>query len=397
VLLTLAFGVMLMAAVLLSGHAQRTVLSSAVLFLIAGFLLGRGGLGWTSLAASDELIGSFAELALFTILFLDGTQLPLKKLTQAWRLPGRALLVGMPLTLGGIALAAHLLLGLGWANSFLLGAVLSPTDPVFVAALLEHEHVPIRLRRLLSVESGLNDGIALPAVMVLLALSSHTEVHILRVVLEAGLGVLVGVVVPAAFLWLAAKEFLPVTSAYRPLGGVAIACVLFGGALLSGANVFLAAFAGGVTIASMRPAFAGELRSLAAPVAEALKLATVLVFGTTLSFPLLLSEGARGLGFAVLALLAVRPAAIVLSFLGGGLSRKEWLAAAWFGPRGFSSLLYALMMLHAGLPNGSRLFAVAALVIVLSIVAHSSTDVAVARTFHEEEQEPQEPQEQPDG
>lgn len=382
--LILSFSLVLMAGVLLSARAQRTVLSTSVLFLIAGLAIGPGCFGWVDLSSRDDVVTRFAELALFAILFVDGTQLPIRELAEAWHLPGRALLVGMPLTLGGIALAGRLLLGLTWTEALLVGAILSPTDPVFVAAILEHEAVPLRLRRLLSVESGLNDGIALPAVMVLLALAGHRQLHPLRIGLDAGLGAVAGVLVPFVFLWLEGRSFFGAASTYRPLAGVAIAGVLYGVTRMIGINEFLAAFGGGITLASQRSEFAADFRRVGEPVAEALKLATLLVFGATLSLGTLRSPGLPGLAFTAVTLLAARPLALVLAFKGGGLTRKEWLAAAWFGPKGFASLLYALIMAHAGLPRGAYLFQVVALVITSSIVAHSSTDAAVARVFHDD-------------
>jgi NhaP-type Na+/H+ or K+/H+ antiporter len=379
--LVLAFGLVLAIAVLLSERARRTVLSTSVLFLVAGFALGGGGLGWLQVDRDGGLVQRFAELALFAILFVDGAGLPVQQLATAWRLPGRALLVGLPLTIGGIALAGRLLLGFGWAEAFLVGAILSPTDPVFVAAILEHQAVPLKLRRLLGIESGLNDGIALPVVMALLGIVGHRRLHLSEAVAEAGLGLAAGVAVPAAFLWLERRRFLGAAERYRPLGGVAVAATLLGLSSFLHLNEYLAAFAGGVCVASITPGLAAELRKLGQPLTEALKLAALLVFGATLRWEWLVAEGWRGPAFAALALLAARPLALVLALFRGGLARREWLAAAWFGPKGFASLFYALLMIAARVPHANRLFDVVALVIVVSIVAHSSTDTVIARTF----------------
>jgi NhaP-type Na+/H+ or K+/H+ antiporter len=383
--LILAFGAVLMLAVLLSERARRSVLSISVLFLVAGFALGRGGLGWLHLQLGDELLQRFTQVALFAILFSDAALLPVSQLRQAWRLPGRALLFGLPLTLGTVAVAGHLLLGLSWLPAVLLGAVLSPTDPVFIAAILEREIVPLRLRRLLQVESGLNDGLALPIVTLMLALVGHRDPHPTGVLLESALGIGLGVLVPLLPLHLERRAFFAASEAYRPLGGFAIGCVLFGAASLLHANEFLAAFAGGVTAASVGPQHASSLRQLGRPLAEILKLAALLIFGAVLTLPALLRFGAAGLVFAAVALLVARPLGLVLALLGGGLPRREWLVAAWFGPKGFASLLYALTIVQAGLPDGQVLFDVSALVIVISILAHSSTDVLVARLFQERE------------
>lgn len=381
----LCFGLLLMIAVLVSQRADRTILSTSVIFLAAGFLIGNGGLKLVSVTAGRSVIETFAELALFAILFTDGARLPVREVIAASNLPGRALLVGMPLTIGGLALAAHFILKVTWIDALLLGAILSPTDPVFVESILRRQVVPLRLRRLLSVESGMNDGLALPLVMVLFVVANHGQVHALRTILDAVLGVPLGVAVAMAFLWLENLPFLGPTSQYAPLAGVAIGLVLLGLAHLTGVNEFLAAFSGGITLVTMCPKLAQEFLRLGAPLAEAIKLATLLVFGSLLTTQFLMASGIAGLFFAVVAILMARPLAILLAFINGGLSTKEWLAAAWFGPKGFASLLYALLMLQAALPHARYLFQVVALTISISIIAHSSTDVAVAKIFREEE------------
>jgi NhaP-type Na+/H+ or K+/H+ antiporter len=172
VVLIALYGAALLAAVLVSGVAARTVLSTALLFLLAGAIVGDGGLGLVSLDPQDPIETQLADLALFSVLFTDGMRAGMRELRQGGRLAGRALGVGMPLTFLGIALLTELLTPLNWTASFLVGAILSPTDPVFAAAIVGRTDVPVRLRRLLNLESGLNDGLALPVVLVLLAFGS---------------------------------------------------------------------------------------------------------------------------------------------------------------------------------------------------------------------------------
>ncbi len=162
--LFLVFAATLLAAVLLSGLAERTVLSTAVLFLVVGFLTG-GVTDLLTIRPEDPLTIRLAELALFAVLFTDGMRVGVQDLAYAWRLPGRALILGLPLTLLLTAVLAHFVAGLSWLTSFLVGAVLSPTDPVFASALVGREEVPLRLRRLLNVESGVNDGLACPSLL----------------------------------------------------------------------------------------------------------------------------------------------------------------------------------------------------------------------------------------
>jgi NhaP-type Na+/H+ or K+/H+ antiporter len=123
--LVLVFAGTLLTAVLLSGLAERTVLSTAVLFLVVGFLTG-GVANVLTLRPEDSLTTRLAELALFAVLFTDGMRVGVRDLVYAWRLPGRALLLGLPLTLLFTALLVHFVVGLPWVASFVVGAVLSP-------------------------------------------------------------------------------------------------------------------------------------------------------------------------------------------------------------------------------------------------------------------------------
>src|SRR6476660_5131277 len=132
----LLFALALLLAVLLSDLAYRSVLSTAVLFLVVGFAFGSGGLGIIALDPGSPAVRILADLALFGILFSDGMRVDLADLRASWRPPGRALLLGLPLTLLGTALAGHFLAGLPWIEALLVGAVLSPTDPVFAAAIV---------------------------------------------------------------------------------------------------------------------------------------------------------------------------------------------------------------------------------------------------------------------
>jgi NhaP-type Na+/H+ or K+/H+ antiporter len=154
IVLLLTFAIVLLLAVLVSALAHRTILSTAVLFLAAGFILGPDTTGGLDVDAESPIVGILAELALFAVLFTDGMRVGWADLRSAWRLPGRALGWGLPLTLLITALAAHFVVGLGWAEALLIGAILAPTDPVFASALVGNEKVPARLRHLLNVESG---------------------------------------------------------------------------------------------------------------------------------------------------------------------------------------------------------------------------------------------------
>lgn len=377
----LAFAVLLLLASLLSELAHRSVLSTAVLFLVAGFLIGNEVTGLVAISPSDPVVVTFAELALFSVLFTDGMRVGVRDLRAAWRLPGRALLLGMPLTLVLTAALAVLVAGLRWPEALLLGAALAPTDPVFAAAIVGREEVPARLRHLLNVESGLNDGLALPVVLVALALAGGPEVEAVTLLEELAVGVAIGVAIPWATALLERSRFFAATSGYEPLGIFAVGLIVLAVAELTHGNLFLAAFAAGVTVATVSPELREAFHRFGDFVTELLKLAALLVFGALIS-PSFLSEiPVAGYVFAALALLVARPVALSLALLGSDLPLREQAVAAWFGPKGFASVVYGLLILNRGVARADALFHLVALVIVASILAHSSTDVLIARWF----------------
>ncbi|HEV2094682.1 MAG TPA: cation:proton antiporter [Rubrobacter sp.] len=378
--LLLVFAATLLAAVLLSGLSERTVLSTAVLFLVVGFLAG-GVTDLLTVRPEDPLTIRLAELALFAVLFTDGMRLGVRDLTYAWRLPGRALLLGLPLTLLLTAVLAHFVAGLPWLTSFLVGAVLSPTDPVFASALVGREEVPLRLRRLLNVESGVNDGLALPIVVVLLAVAGRGEVEAATIAEELALGVIIGVAVPWIALRLERRRLFDLTESYEPLYAFSVGLLVLALGYVTHANLFLAAFSAGITVVSVSPRFRDAFHQFGELLAELLKLAAILVFGALVSPAFLTEIGLGGYVFALLALILVRPAALAVSFLGARINLPEFAAAAWFGPKGFASVVYGLLVLESGVNLSGEMFHLIALVVAASILLHSSTDVAVARRF----------------
>ncbi len=378
--LFLVFAATLLAAVLLSGLAERTVLSTAVLFLVVGFLAG-GVTNFLTIRPEDPLTIRLAELALFAVLFTDGMRVGVRDLAYAWRLPGRALLLGLPLTLLFTAVLAHFVAGLPWLASFLVGAVLSPTDPVFASALVGREEVPLRLRRLLNVESGVNDGLALPIVVVLLAVASQQEVEAVTIAEELALGVVIGVVVPWIALRLERTRLFDLAESYEPLYAFSVGLLVLALGYVTHANLFLAAFSAGITVVSVSPRFKDAFHQFGELLAELLKLAAILVFGALISLTFLMEIGLGGYVFALLALVVVRPVALAVSFLGARINLPEFAAAAWFGPKGFASVVYGLLVLESGVNLSGEMFHLIALVVAASILLHSSTDVVVARQF----------------
>jgi NhaP-type Na+/H+ or K+/H+ antiporter len=379
VALVIAYGIVLLISVSLSGVAARTVLSTALMFLVAGALIGPGGFDIVEIGTNDPLVAVLSDIALFTVLFTDGQRANVSALKENWRLSGRALGLAMPLTMVGVAIPAHFLAGLSWPTAFVLGAILSPTDPVFAAALVGRDDVPLRLRRLLNVESGLNDGLALPFVLIFLATAQHEPSGLVDVGIELVLGLLIGIAIPALVALAWRSKILTAEPRLQALGPLAIAIIIYGVCHATHANPYLAAFAAGSTLATLDHVAAHQFEPFGDLLAEVTKFAALLVFGALITPERLSHLDWTEWLLAVLAIVLVRPASMLLSLLGSPLTRGERLAAAWFGPKGFASVIYGLLALQAGIPDGELVFDLVAVTIALSVILHSSTDVPVAR------------------
>jgi NhaP-type Na+/H+ or K+/H+ antiporter len=383
--LVLAFGLILSVAVALSGLAHRSILSLAAMFLVAGFVAGPAVLGVADGVHAGAFLAGAAEVALFVVLFTDGLHLSFRDLWESRRLPGRALLLGAPLAFGATVVLAHVLVGLSWMQAFLVAAVLAPTDPVFASALVGREEVPTRLRRLLNVESGLNDGLALPVVIIALDALGSQGTSALALLLEIAAGIVLGLVVPWALRRLIAIRAFAVTPKYAAFEPIAAAILLFAVADLTHANVFLAGFIGGLTTRSADPQVRdGDFGVVAGIVTELVKLSATFLFGASLSVSTLTEVPLGAYLFAVLVLVAIRPAALNVALVGSELDARERLAAAWFGPKGFASIVYALLVRGSEASDAELMFHVVAIAVVLSMLLHSSTDAVVAGRFERE-------------
>ncbi|MGW0393409.1 cation:proton antiporter [Streptomyces sp. NPDC003042] len=384
--LVAVFGVALLIAVLFSGLAARTVLSTSLLFLVGGALVSDGFLGLIHITADSPIVAVTADLALFAVLFTDGMHVSFPKLRENWKNPARALGLGMPLAMAGMALITHYLVGLDWTTSFLVGAVLAPTDPVFASAIVGRKEVPAKLRQLLNVESGINDGLALPVVLILIAVAGPTsgqvQASIPVIGMELGLGLVFGIVLPLAVAGLVRLRLLGAEPKLQPLLPLATGIILYGLCHLTHANPYLAAFSAGAVLAAVSPEAKTVFEPLGEALAELAKFAALLVFGALLTPQLFGDLPWGGYVAVVLAIVLIRPASLLLSLLGTRLDRREKLVAAWFGPKGFASVVYGLLVLQAGIPQGKEAYTLIAICIAFSIIAHSSTDVPIARLFH---------------
>ncbi len=376
-------GALLMVGALVSGLARRSMLSLAALFVLAGFLLGNGGLDWVDFRARSSFVEDLAFAALIVILFRDGLEVEGEMLQRAWHLPLRKLVLAMPLTTIIAASAARLLIGLSWTESFLLGALLAPTDPVLTSSIVTNERVPRLIRHSLNLESGLNDGLALPAVLAFAAALSADSGHFVwwRFVLQdVGLGFLYGI----ACGWIASllmprkgerppEERIPAHQ--RSLFALGVAFATYGVTVLSPkGNGFIAVFVAAIVLSVRRPEVRELFERNSEQLVEIVKLGIFFVFGSLLTLHAFTREGWAALAFVAVMFALARPLAVWLSLLGTSTDTPTRLFMGWFGPKGVASMTFALIVLHDQIANGVRIFDLTALVVFCSIVLHGVSD-----------------------
>ena len=380
-----AFAVVVIAFVSQSRQLDRLHLTAPIVFTTVGAVSA-----WAvGTHAEPAVVHDLAELTLALILFHDAAQVQPRQLRSDALLCVRLLLVGLPLTiLVGFAAAQLLMPGVGVWLALLLGAALAPTDAGLGAATVLNPVVPVRVRRILNVESGLNDGLATPVVLLAIAAAGGTSAGsgdtLAAAAGELALGVLVGVLLGAGSGWLLSRAHRAghVDPGLLSVGVLAVPLACYYGALAAHGNGFVAAFVSGTAFAAVAGELGGTEAGGDAPDLETTaSLSAVLgcavwaLFGILGVAKLGTTATWRGLGFAVLSLTLVRMVPVALALVGSGLRRQTVLFVGWFGPRGLASVVFALIAIES-LPDSSELEAVGGAItmtVLLSVVLHGVT------------------------
>lgn len=376
-------GGLLIVGSLLSGLARRSMLSLAALFVLAGFLLGQGATGVLHFRASSGFVTDLATVALIVILFRDGLEVDGELLQRHWQLPVRKLVVAMPITAVLVALLARALVGLGWTEAFLLGALLAPTDPVLSSGVVTDPRVPRIIRHSLNLESGLNDGLALPAVLAFAAALQANSGHFVWwhfVLQDVGLGFAFGLVLGllgSLLMTEASGERLdrPIPAHQKALYGLGLAFATYGLTVLPPhGNGFIAVFVAAIVIGIRRPDLRRYFAERAQEVVEIVKLGIFAVFGSLLTIHGLFSDGWAAVALVAGTLLLARPVAVWIALAGTRLGTASKAFMAWFGPKGVATMTFSLLILGRDVQSGQRIFNIAALAVFASILLHGITD-----------------------
>lgn len=371
-------GIVILVTALLSGAIDRSGLPQAAIFLLLGAVLGPAGLGLINLTLQSPTLQAIATVGLVLVLFSDAIVVDTKEVRRERRL---ALVVLGP---GGlipaliIAVAGWLLLDLSAAEAAILGAALGSIDPVLLRSLLRHPGLPSRARVALRLESGMDDAVLLPIVVLgILTITAGGVIEPVELgghavglfILGPGLGALIGYT--TIKLLEQVRSRAGVRRDYESLYALGVAFTAFAGAEAVGGSGFLAAFAAGLVVASLDVELCDCFLDYGQASAEVFLLFTFVAFGAGLIWSGLTVADLPTLGFASVALLARTLVLLpVLKWL--GVDDRSRRLIAWFGPRGLSSLLLILLPVFAGVPGSERLFAITSLVVLLSVVLHGA-------------------------
>jgi NhaP-type Na+/H+ or K+/H+ antiporter len=367
----------------IAGRVERTWISGPIVFTAFGVLLGPVGVNLLATERNPELLKSMAELTLALVLFIDAAGADLGVLRQTKRLPVRLLAIGLPLTL---------LLGFGIGKLMfgdwpvlevaLLATILAPTDAALGKAVVTNEAVPDPIRQGLSVESGLNDGICVPILLLFLALLAGTggdetglEIGLHLLAEEVGIGVGVGVVLTAIAVLLLKfchrREWLSPTWMTVIVTALAFAC--FGTAQSVGGSGFIASFIGGILFGALLKPHHHELLEAAEGIGDTLALLTWVLFGAAVVGQAVGALTVTAVVYAVLSLTVIRMLPVFVSATGLRASTEQKLFLGWFGPRGLASIVFGVIVMGADLENGRMITVIVACTVTLSIIAHGVT------------------------
>ncbi len=371
-------GLVILVASLASGLIERLGIPAVAVFLALGTLLGPHGLGLLDFGLESPALGAIATLSLVLVLFTDAVSVNLTEVRTHLRIAAIVLGPGTLVSAAITAFAAWKLLGLEPAAAAILGAALSSTDPVMMRGLLRLPEVPAAARFALRIESGLNDVVTLPIVLVGVAVLGATTMPgmgqtagVLSSVFL--LGPLAGVAISfvAVRAMVVARGWMGMRRDYESLYVLGIAFTAYAAAEAMHASGFMAAFAAGLTISMIDVELCDCFHDYGEATAEMLLLLSFIAFGASLVWSGLEVLDRPTLLFAAIALFC-RPLVLMVFLPRRGLDPVARRLIVWFGPRALSSFLLVLLPVFAGIQGSERLFPVTALVVLLSVAGHGT-------------------------
>ena len=372
----------------LSARLERLDVTAPIIFVLAGLLLTHGPLAFLGVTPSKELIKELAEFTLALVLFSDASRVGLHELRADAGLYLRLLGGALPLTIGLGMLLALALGGTSIWLALLVGAALAPTDAALGAGMMANPVIPARIRRLINVESGLNDGIATPFVSIALA-AVATGGEIVghgpaAAVAELALGILFGVAVGGAggLLVNVARRRGWAAEGFAGAAVLGLAVCAYASAVALHGNGFIAAFVAGLAFGTTGGRRGEPLVPFVEETGALVSLLVWLAFGAVAVVPAVKLLTWQTVLYAVLSLTVVRMVPVAVALAGTGLDRATVALVGWFGPRGLASVVFALLALEEiGSPAANHAVAVITVTVLLSVVVHGATADPLAKRY----------------
>jgi len=378
---------------LFSQKAEHYPITGPMVFVATGIVLGPLGLNLFNLHISSETVKVVAEITLIVILFTDASMIHFKRLIRVLAgLPARLLLIGLPLTItaGGVT-AALMFPQLEMVWIILLALMLAPTDAALGQAVIKSPQVPETIRESVSIESGLNDGIVLPPIIVAMAIVTEGSQ-----VLDGGghwlafmtKQLVLGPIIGGAVGWIGGYWVDKASSrgwmegTFQRLSAISLALMAYAAAELFHGNGFIAAFFAGLLLGAKTPAVRERIQEFGEAEGQLLSLFVFLLFGMLLVPFMLPYWDWPALAYALLSLTLIRMLPVAISMLWSGHTLSTIMFVGWFGPRGIASILYLLMLIGTvGISGYEYPYSIVVLTVLLSTFLHGVSAVPLCRRF----------------
>jgi NhaP-type Na+/H+ or K+/H+ antiporter len=376
-----------------SRRIHNTIITVPMLCVVLGLLIGPIGLGFVDIPVGNEAVRIVAEVTLVMVLATDASRIRLRSVRNDHSLPVRLLAIGLPLTMFSGAVAAKVVFpAFPFWEAAILAIILTPTDASLGQAVVSNRLVPARIRQTLNIESGLNDGIAMPFLLLAISLALASEAGpegllgwtlwgSQQIFFGALVGLGVGYIGIRFTAWGLRSGWM--TGEYSKIAAITLPLVAFGIAEIVHGNGFIAAFllgatAGNVPVRVNRKPLSEHM----AVEVELLMVLTFLIFGAVLLEPALRNLESSVIVYALLSLTVVRMLPVFISMIGAHVRLATTLFMGWFGPRGIASILYIYTVLAAeGIENETLIYTATMVTVFLSIFAHGMTAAPAAKWY----------------
>ncbi|NOQ93204.1 MAG: sodium:proton antiporter [Methylophaga sp.] len=381
---------------LFSKLSERSVITGPMIFMVIGILVSPMVLGLFELHVKASAVKLLAEVTLVLILFVDATQIKLDDIKQSKKkIAARLLGIGLPLTmLLGTLIAVPLFDSLSLWAIVLMALILSPTDAALGQAVIKSPQVPEDIRRAISIESGLNDGIALPPILLCiaaLAVAQGIDEHmdggwgtfmLKQLIIGPLVGILIGWLGGRAIEYFSKIDWMD--PLFHRLAVASLAILAFVFAELAHGNGFIAAFCGGLFLGVKSENIRETMQEFGEAEGLQLSLFVFLIFGMT-AIPIASQIWSLNhLLYALLSLTVIRMLPVFISLTGTGMDLKTKFFIGWFGPRGIASVLYLLIVIdELGVKGSETIISIIVLTIMLSVILHGLTAVPFTKVLAE--------------